>query len=1304
MLLAAGFVPPGRAAAGAPADAAQRERLEEQARTHDNLSSQLRARGDYPAAEKHVREAVAILRKLYPPDRHPEGHTRLALCLNRWGLLRHEQGDIPGGETHLREAVAMFRKLYPTARYRNGHPYLAASLMNLAMVLRDREEYTEAEALLREALAMRRRFFVLDHPLVAQSLSQLGRLLLMRGDFTAAEDHFREALAMRRRLYPPKRFADGHPDLAESLSTLGSLLQERGDLIEAEQPLRDTLAILRKAYPVERYRAGHPDLAASLARLGNLLNKLGDLTGAETHLREAVAMHRTLYPPERYRAGYPTLALSLGDLGATLQARGESAEAEKLLREALAMWRKLYPKDRYPTGHEKLAEALNSIASVLLTQGDYTAADECLREAAQMWERLYPPQRYPDGHPRLALALGNLSRVFHERGDLVSAERYGLRALALFRTFHPPARHPNGHPLLATCLNNVGVILQERSDLPQADALQREALAMRRKLYPPDRYPNGHPNLAVVLMNVAGLCRERGRDEEAGAHLLEAERICRKFYPADRYPNGHPELASCLFRLGTLLEWKGDLDGAERMLREALAMRRRFYPPERHPDGHRKVASCLNALGSLYRDRGEYARAAVRLREALAMWRKLYPPELYPSGHPALAVGLLNLGLLHHERGDRAGAEPLLREAVDVQQRCLNAFLGGASETEGLLMLAALPLPVDAYLSATTRPGAGEADAYAAVWTSRAALARSLQARRQALLLAREPATRDLAREWAASRQALAQLLLAPATSGPDRAKRVSILAARKDELEKELAERLPAFRALRESTRRTPAELVQHLPEGAAFIDLLRYVRFEQDPNVRGRPGQRHTRCYVAFVLARGRPIRRVELGPAKGIDAAVAAWRQDLVAARTDSPAASLLREKVWKPLEEALPAGTRAVLLAPDGELTRLPWAALTGRTRGSVLLEEYAFAVTPYGQFLLDGLLASRADARRGGGLLAVGDVAFGRAPARVQVAEAGKGLSRAAPAAGARGPWQALPGTARELERLAGLAGPRPVTVLRGADACTARLLADLPRARWAHIATHGFFADRDVRSVLRLDEKDYERGQRGERVGLGARHPLVLSGLVLAGANRPAKDSEQDDRGILTAEAIAGLDLDGLELAVLSACETGLGEVAGGEGVFGLQRAFHAGGARSVVASLWKVDDNATQELMALFYENLWHKKLPKLEALRQAQLAILRGRVVAQGAARAPDLQGISDAQGRRTAYAAPHLWAAWVLSGDPGDLSAIRPIPGSESASPTVGEAPAAPTRLYLAVGGIVGGLALAAGWWILRRRPRT
>ncbi len=206
---------------------------------------------------------------------------------------------------------------------------------------------------------------------------------------------------------------------------------------------------------------------------------------------------------------------------------------------------------------------------------------------------------------------------------------------------------------------------------------------------------------------------------------------------------------------------------------------------------------------------------------------------------------------------------------------------------------------------------------------------------------------------------------------------------------------------------------------------------------------------------------------------------------------------------------------------------------------------------------------------------------------------------------------------------------------RGAEATTEQILLDLPQTHTALLATHGFFAEPRFRSVFHLDDSFFRHDLTKSRATPGARNPLVLSGLVMAGANRRVafnkNGTPEGDAGIMTAEVIAGLPLENLELAVLSACETGLGEVAGGEGVFGLQRAFHMAGVHSTVASLWKVDDAITQELLVGFFENHWRKGMSKIEALRQAQLSVRRGA--------ADRFQ--------------PYYWAAWVLSGDPGDLS---------------------------------------------------
>ena len=445
-------------------------------------------------------------------------------------------------------------------------------------------------------------------------------------------------------------------------------------------------------------------------------------------------------------------------------------------------------------------------------------------------------------------------------------------------------------------------------------------------------------------------------------------------------------------------------------------------------------------------------------------------------------------------------------------------------------------------------------------------------------------------------------------------------------------------------------------MPPHTVFIDFLRYVHLVQDPKVPGKEGERRTPRYVAFVLRRGQPVRRVELGPAAPIETALTTWRQDIIMGRS-GPAAETLSRLVWKPLAEHVPVDTKTVYLAPDGPRATLPWAALPGREKGTVLLEDYALSLVPYGPFLLDGLTAAPESDQETGLLLAVGDVSYDQQPEPIRGAK-GLLVARSAERGRQGGTWLPLKGTLQELEVVRDLAGKRPVRSLRGTEARTARLIAELPQAWWMHIATHGFFADPSVPSILQLDRALFEHGRSGERAAAGARNLLILSGLVLAGANLPPpQDLEEllrSDGGILTAEVVAGLPLEHLELVVLSACETGLGEVAGGEGVFGLQRAYHLAGARNVIASLWRVNDAATVALLRLFYRKLWRDRKPAVVALREAQLALYRHPEQIEHLAqdRGPDFDRVvqrveRDDKPPRAATAPTKLWAAFVLSG---------------------------------------------------------
>jgi len=206
------------------------------------------------------------------------------------------------------------------------------------------------------------------------------------------------------------------------------------------------------------------------------------------------------------------------------------------------------------------------------------------------------------------------------------------------------------------------------------------------------------------------------------------------------------------------------------------------------------------------------------------------------------------------------------------------------------------------------------------------------------------------------------------------------------------------------------------------------------------------------------------------------------------------------------------------------------------------------------------------------------------------------------------------------------------TLLQAAAPTEERLKQELQHASVLHIATHGFFNPDGLPSMWE-SAMDSSRGgeqqvMREEDRKIIGNLPGLLSGLVCAGANKPAAEGRDD--GYLTAEEVGWLDLSNADLVVLSACETGLGRAQAGEGLLGLRRAFRTAGADTVISSLWQVKDESTSELMQMFYENLWLEDMGTHAALRRAQLDMLN----ANRRANANDPR--------------PSTWGAFVLDGD--------------------------------------------------------
>jgi len=294
-----------------------------------------------------------------------------------------------------------------------------------------------------------------------------------------------------------------------------------------------------------------------------------------------------------------------------------------------------------------------------------------------------------------------------------------------------------------------------------------------------------------------------------------------------------------------------------------------------------------------------------------------------------------------------------------------------------------------------------------------------------------------------------------------------------------------------------------------------------------------------------------------------------------------------------------------------------------------------------------LVTSADQSSAGRGLLALGGAAFDdptlfSAARPVVKAAAGRtpvAATPRTPVTATRGACGDLPSlqfdplvaTSREVQEVASLWTGSPVELLQDHDASEAVFKRSAPGRRVLHLATHGFFLGSDcatpvvgTRGVGGLATASGRRSNAGT-----ADNPLLLSGLALAGANRRAAAGPKDEDGILTAEEVASLNLDGVEWAVLSACDTGLGVVKVGEGVFGLRRAFQVAGVHTVIMSLWQVEDQSAGNWMRALYEGRLKKKLNTAQAVQQASLTVLRDRRAAHQSTH-------------------PFYWAGFVATGD--------------------------------------------------------
>ncbi|MEO5346569.1 MAG: CHAT domain-containing protein [Magnetococcus sp. YQC-9] len=886
------------------------------------------------------------------------------------------------------------------------------------------------------------------------------------------------------------------------------------------------------------------------------------------------------------------------------------------------------------------------LASVFEDAAEYEKAEPLIQEVLKGEEALLGPE-----HPNLLATRNRLAGVYRRQGRLAEAEKLYAKILDGYRKVVGTE-----HQASINVMNNLGLVFENEGLYDEAEPLLRAAMMASKKVAGED-----HPETLATVNNLALLHESQGNFDKAEplyrqailastrnlgekhpdavafvnnlAYLMmlqqnhkEAEPLFRKVLTlwSELYGEGHQKTLKAMNNLARVQHKLGAKEEAEKLFKKALAKRQEVLGAK-----HMDVIRSMRDLGVLYLDTGRLKEAEELLRKAQELGE-----EVLGKQHPYTFEALNSLADLLEAKKDEASlkeAFTVRRDGFDRRTEFLNRMLWatGDNAREGYIRLHREELNTFMNLVTRQQATAGGKELLEIGVQRKGLLLKVTAEMRQVVQLSKNSQLEAITRRLTAARKKLAALTLSGPTpeTKDNHLKTLHELEDTVDRLQLELGRASKRFRRSVDAV--SVDKLIPHLPEDAVLVDFLIY-------------GDQGKSRLVAGVLRREKDKAVFDMVPYKTdmetMQKAIVAYRtaiqEEGIEEEELQKVGQETHEMIWAPLKQAL-GGKEKIYVVPDGMLNILPFNALVDDD-GTYLAKSLDIHILTSSR----DLIPTEIPAAKGGLLILAGpdynsdkvvereviqEIAGKRSAATGELKEGMRAFS-----SGMRGlHFDPLPGAEKEGKLIVGQAKgldekeKKESRIYLQNDAQEKVVQSIEAPPEMLHIATHGFFLKPDDSLRKRLLKM-----QRGGDVPLPppGDNPLLRSGLAFAGINGNATylgeiDTRND--GVLTALEVLGLDLTGTRLTVLSACETGLGEIHEGEGVYGLRRAFQEAGSEAVIASLWEVSDAGTQALMTGLYKRML-KGMSAHEALRESRLDMINSQE-----------------------WSYPYVWSAFMLVG---------------------------------------------------------
>ncbi len=978
-----------------------------------------------------------------------------------------------------------------------------------------------------------------------------------------SQGKYEEAILLVRRVLAIREKALGrnHLDVAISLNNLARLYHDRRKYEKAEPLYRRALKIHEEASVKDDFNT-----ATVLNNLAGLYDNQEKYTEAEPLYKRSLAIFEKISGKDN-----SNIIAVLNNLAALYDNQKKYAEVESLYQRILTIFKK-EPREN----NLNFAQSLDNLGRFYYEQGQYMQAEALLHRAFAIREKA--PEK-----DNLAQSLNNLAQLYSTQGKYVQTELLFYRALSILQE-----AKKEKHPHTAFVMNNLSLLYQAQREDEKATSFAKMALLILEEAQGKE-----HPNVATVLNTLGAAYQSQGKYDQAELSYQRSLSIREKFQGKD--------VAISLTSLAGLYRNQRKNEQAASLLERALLIREKILAKD-HPD----IAANLNNLAEIYRDQEKYEQAKLLYQRSLSISEKklgkehhgvaftinnlallhqdqgeykqaeslykrslLIREKVFGSDHPTVAIVLNNLATLHYDMGDISLAITLSGRSAAIQENKISRSLRAGSEQDKQDYIQENLADLDFSVSIALQSHNTEADKLAST-NVLGRQGRVLDETAQTIQIIRSqlknrPDLRQQLDDWNINLQE--QSDLASSIFSQKNAKgyrgRYERLKQKQQQLEAELSKKSAIFHQVVAPVK---LEKVQTLiPQNAALVQIIRYQPFNAKVPQKNRFGSYH---YAANILRSTGTPHWVDLGAAAEIEKNIQTFRKYLqdgsnTGNRQRDQIARTLDAQLMQPLRQHL-GNTKHLLLSPDSALNLIPFEALKDENN-KYLIERYAFSYLTSGRDLTR--FADVPPSRQAPVIFS--EISYDRSTKFTSL------------------------NTAAERKEIKNTFPNAQVFIKQRATKTT---LQQIQAPQILHLATHGFFkpAPNNSESLKHLD------------------NPLTRSGIALAGKDQ------------LTGLEAYGLDLYGTQLVVLSACETGLGDISVGEGIYGLRRALVIAGSQSQVLSLWKVGDQATVKLMKTFYANL-KAGMGRHEALRQAQLELLRHQN-----------------------YQNPYNWAAFIPSGN--------------------------------------------------------